>query len=46
MGKAVNKGVTCGVKFTRVLLPSFLFILVADIFFVITGDFTDNTIYV
>ena len=26
MGRAVNKGITCGVKFTRVLLPSFLFI--------------------
>ena len=35
MGIAVNKGVTCGVKFTRILLPSFLFILAADIFFVI-----------
>ena len=39
MGRAVNKGVTCGVKFTRVLLPSFLFILVADIFFVIISIF-------
>ncbi len=39
MGKAVNKGVTCGVKFIRVLLPSFLFILVADIFFVIISVF-------
>ena len=39
MGRAVNKGITCGVKFTRVLLPSFLFILVADIFFVIISIF-------
>ena len=35
MGRAVNKGAACGVKFTRILLPSFLFILAADIFFVI-----------
>lgn len=35
MGRAINKGAVFGVKFTRVLLPSFLFILVADVFFVI-----------
>ncbi len=39
MGMAVNKGATCGVKFTRILLPSFLFILAADIFFVIISIF-------
>ena len=39
MGNAVNKGATCGVKFTRILLPSFLFILAADIFFVIISIF-------
>ncbi len=39
MGIAINKGTTCGVKFTRVLLPSFLFILAADIFFVIISIF-------
>ena len=39
MGSAVNKGTTCGVKFTRILLPSFLFILAADIFFVIISIF-------
>ena len=39
MGRAVNKGETFGVKFTRVLLPSFMFILVADIFFVIISIF-------
>ncbi len=39
MGRAVNMGETFGVKFTRVLLPSFLFILVADIFFVIISIF-------
>ena len=35
MGRAINRGAVFGVKFTRVLLPSFLFILVADVFFVI-----------
>ena len=39
MGIAVNKGTSCGVKFTRILLPSFLFILAADIFFVIISVF-------
>ena len=35
MGIAINKREACGVKFTRVLMPSFLFIIGADIFFVI-----------
>lgn len=39
MGIAVNKETNCGVKFTRILLPSFLFILAADIFFVIISVF-------
>ena len=39
MGIAINKGTACGVKFTRILLPSFLFILAADIFFVIISVF-------
>ena len=39
MGIAVNKGTSCGVKYTRILLPSFLFILAADIFFVIISVF-------
>jgi len=39
MGIAVTKGAACGVKFTRILLPSFLFILIADIFFVIISIF-------
>ena len=39
MGIAINKGSECGVKFTRILLPSFLFILAADIFFVIISIF-------
>lgn len=39
MGLAINKGTSYGVKFTRILLPSFLFILAADIFFVIISIF-------
>lgn len=39
MGIAINKREACGVKFTRVLLPSFLFIIGADIFFVIISIF-------
>lgn len=39
MGIAINKGANCGVKFTRILLPSFLFILAADIFFIIISIF-------
>ena len=39
MSIAIKKGTNCGVKFTRVLLPSFLFILAADIFFVISSVF-------
>lgn len=39
MSIAINKGVGFGVKFTRILLPSFLFILAADIFFVIISIF-------
>ena len=39
MGIAINKGTDCGVKYTRILLPSFLFILAADVFFVIISIF-------
>ena len=39
MGIAVNKGTASGVKYTRILLPSFLFILAADIFFIIISIF-------
>lgn len=39
MSAAINKKTGCGVKFTRVLLPSFLFILAADLFFVIISVF-------
>lgn len=39
MGTAINKGTNCGIKYTRILLPSFLFIMAADIFFVIISIF-------
>lgn len=39
MGKAINKGETCGEKYTRILIPSFVFILFADIFFTIFSIF-------
>lgn len=39
MGAAIRKGRGCGVKFTRALMPSFLFILMADIFFVLISVF-------
>ena len=39
MGLKVNKGNTFGEKYTRILLPSFLFILIADIFFIIISLF-------
>lgn len=35
MGGCINKGKFFGKKYTRILIPSFLFILFADIFFVI-----------
>ena len=34
MGKAINKKQVLGEKYTRILIPSFVFILFADIFFV------------
>ena len=39
MGAKVNKGAAFGEKYTRILLPSFLFILIADIFFIIVSLF-------
>lgn len=39
MGKAINKKQICGEKYTRILIPSFVFILFADIFFVIISIF-------
>ncbi len=39
MAGSIRKGKVFGVRFTRAMMPSFLFILVADIFFVITSIF-------
>ena len=39
MGKAINGREVCGEKYTRILIPSFIFILFADIFFVIFSVF-------
>ena len=35
MGRAIRKGISYGKKYTRILIPSFIFILFADIFFII-----------
>ena len=35
MGRAIEKGTVFGKKYTRILIPSFVFILFADIFFTI-----------
>lgn len=39
MGVAISKGTQFGVKFTRAMMPSFLFIIMADIFFIILSVF-------
>ena len=39
MGMSVNQGAAFGEKYTRILLPSFLFLLIADIFFMIVSLF-------
>lgn len=39
MGKAIYKGHRYGEKFTRIMIPSFVFIIFADIFFVIASIF-------
>lgn len=39
MGSALNKGKSFGEKYTRILIPSFVFILFADIFFFIISTF-------
>ena len=39
MGSSIRKGAACGKKYTRILIPSFVFILFADIFFVIISLF-------
>ena len=37
MGRAIEKGVFFGKKYTRILVPSFVFILFADVFFIIVS---------
>lgn len=37
MGKAIRKGALFGKKYTRIMLPSFIFIIFADIFFIIVS---------
>ena len=37
MGKAIGKGASSGNRYTRILVPSFLFILFADLFFIIVS---------
>ncbi len=39
MGSAINKGKFFGKKYTRIMIPSFVFIIFADIFFVIISIF-------
>ncbi len=39
MGRAIRKGAFFGKKYTRILIPSFVFILFADIFFIIISVF-------
>ena len=38
-GRAINKREVCGEKYTRILIPSFIFIIFADIFFTIFSIF-------
>lgn len=40
MGGAINKGKFFGKKYTRILIPSFVFIIFADIFYVIISIFS------
>ena len=39
MGSFIRKGASAGKKYTRILIPSFIFILFADIFFIIISLF-------
>ena len=39
MGGCIRSGACCGKKYTRIMLPSFVFILFADIFFIIASVF-------
>lgn len=39
MGHAINRGAAFGKKYTRILIPSFVFILFADLFFLLVSLF-------
>ena len=39
MGRAIRKGASFGKRYTRILIPSFIFILFADVFFIIISLF-------
>ena len=39
MGSFISKGTASGKKYTRILIPSFIFILFADVFFIIISLF-------
>ena len=39
MGTAIRKGIYFGKKYTRIMIPSFVFIIFADIFFIIISAF-------
>ena len=39
MGRRISGGSFCGKKYTRILVPSFIFILFADIFFILVSLF-------
>ena len=39
MGSSIGKGAFFGKKYTRILVPSFIFILFADIFFIVISLF-------
>ena len=39
MGSAIRKGTAAGKRYSRILIPSFIFILFADIFFIIISLF-------
>ena len=39
MGSSIRKGTASGKKYTRILIPSFIFILFADVFFIIISLF-------
>ena len=45
MGSAIGKGAHFGKRYTRILIPSFVFILFADIFFVIIISLFERGIF-